>query len=323
MDEEVRRRLQWVTLLAASGDAGLVCRRCGISRPTLRKWARRFAELGEDGLRSQSRRPRQSPARRVGERERELILRPRAERKLGARRIQSELQRQHELRLSLATIHKVLTRASVKPLKRWCRKGHGKRYSRPIPGERVQMDTCKIAPGIYQYTAIDDCTRYRVMAIFPRRTAANTIELLEQMLEEMYFPVQRVQTDRGREFFAYEVQRWLMEHCIKFRPTPPRSPHLNGKVERSQKTDLDEFWPSVDLKDPELSMRVAEWQYYYNWHRSHGSLNDKSPMERYFELSTVTPFWEDVEKTFDGNQERFRDANFRVDQALEKVKRCL
>lgn len=69
-------------------------------------------------------------------------------------------------------------------------------------GDRVQMDTCKVAPGIYQYTAADDCTRYRVLAIYPRRTGANTIEFLEQVLEEMYFPVQRVQTDQGREFFA-------------------------------------------------------------------------------------------------------------------------
>ena len=323
MGDEMAQRRKWVQLLAESGDAGLVCRRCGISRPTLRKWARRYAEFGDEGLRSQSRRPLRSPAMRVGERERTLILALRAERRIGARRIQSELKRHHEVRLSLATIHKVLTRAAVKPLTRWRRRNHDKRYSRPIPGERVQMDTCKIAPGIYQYTAVDDCTRYRVLAIFPRRTAANTIEFLERVLEEMYFPVQRVQTDRGREFFATEVQRWLMEHCIKFRPTPPRSPYLNGKVERSQKTDLDEFWSAVDLKDPELAMRVAEWQHYYNWDRPHGSLNSRSPMERYSELSDITPYWEDVEKNFELSKERFREANFKLDQALDKVKRCL
>jgi transposase InsO family protein len=59
----------------------------------------------------------------------------------------------------------------------------------------------------------------------------------------MRFPTQRVQSDRGGEFFAKRVQRWLMDHCIKFRPIPPRSPHLNGKVERLQLTDLQEFWP--------------------------------------------------------------------------------
>jgi transposase InsO family protein len=301
----------------------LVCRRCGISRPTLRKWAKRYAAQGQDGLHSKSRRPRTSPRSRVGDRERELILDLRTRRKLGARRIQSELARQHDVRLALASIHKVLTRAAVKPLKRWPRKVHGKRYERPTPGERVQMDTCKVAPRIYQYTAVDDCTRYRVLAIYPRRTSANTIEFLEQVIEEMRFPVQRVQTDRGTEFFASAVQQWLMDRCIKFRPNPPRSPHQNGKVERSQKTDLDEFWPSVDLKDPDLSMRVAEWQHYYNWDRPHGSLNGKSPMDRYFELVEKTPFWDDVERVYDHSKERFRDPNYRVDQALEKVKRCL
>ena len=63
----------------------------------------------------------------------------------------------------------------------------------------------------------------------------------------MPFPIQQSQTDRGREFFAYKVQQRLMEWAIKFGPIKPRSPHLNGKVERSQKTDLHEFWSTVDL----------------------------------------------------------------------------
>jgi transposase InsO family protein len=46
-----------------------------------------------------------------------------------------------------------------------------------------------------------------------------------------------VQTDRGMEFFAYDFQQRLMDYAIKFCPIKPRSPHLNGKVERSQKTD--------------------------------------------------------------------------------------
>ncbi|EKI30016.1 integrase core domain protein, partial [Escherichia coli ARS4.2123] len=51
----------------------------------------------------------------------------------------------------------------------------------------------------------------------------------------MPFPIQRSQTDRGREFFAVKVQERLKEYGIKFRPNKPASPHLNGKVERSQK----------------------------------------------------------------------------------------
>ena len=97
------------------------------------------------------------------------------------------------------------------------------------------MDPCKIAPGLYQFTAVDDCTRYRVLRIYKRRTAANTLDFLDGVMEEMPFPVQRIQTDRGREFFALKVQQKLKEYHIKFRPNKPGSPHLNGKVERSQK----------------------------------------------------------------------------------------
>lgn len=210
MDADLRRRLKWVEMYHQCGNAGLVCLRCGISRPTLRKWLQRYALHGEAGLAEHSRRPHNSPNQKLSDKDRQLIIQLRRERNLGARRLQSELLRLHSMRLSLRTIHKVLSGAHVSPLVRPARKTATQRYSRPIPGERVQMDTCKIAPGCYQYTAVDDCTRYRVLDVYPRRTASNTLQFLERVIEEMPFPVQRIQTDRGREFFAYSVQQWLM-----------------------------------------------------------------------------------------------------------------
>lgn len=68
------------------------------------------------------------------------------------------------------------------------------------------------------------------------------------MIEKIPFPIQRIQTDRGKEFLADEVQYYLMDKKIKLRPDKPRSPHLNGKVERSQKTDWDEFYSFVNYK---------------------------------------------------------------------------
>lgn len=67
------------------------------------------------------------------------------------------------------------------------------------------------------------------------------------MIEQFSFPIQRIQSDRGLEFFAQKVQEKFMEYGIKFRPVKPASPHLNGKVERSQKTDLEEFYATADL----------------------------------------------------------------------------
>ncbi len=131
----------------------------------------------------------------------------------------------------MATIHKVLCQNQVKPVVKFRRKADYIRYERPVPGDRVQMDTCKIGPGVYQYTSVDDCTRYRVLRLYSRRTATNTLDFIDCVIEEMPFPIQRFQTDRGREFFAVKVQERLKEYGIKFRPNKPASPHLiNGKV---------------------------------------------------------------------------------------------
>jgi transposase InsO family protein len=241
-------------------------------------------------------------------------------RRLGARRIQSELRRVYGFLTSLATIHKVLERHAAKPLRRsrLLRKVP-RRYSRPIPGDRVQMDVCKIAAGLYQYTAVDDCTRIRVLGLFKRRTAADSVRFLDQVVDEMPFPIQRVQTDRGREFFATAFQQKLLEYGIKFRPIKPRSPHLNGKVERSQKTDLEEFYAVVDLAAPDLEHQLGCWQHYYNWERPHGSLNGKSPMDRLCELLDETPTRDQL--SFDPANERRRHPNYAIDLKLAKLKR--
>jgi len=114
------------------------------------------------------------------------------------------------LKLSLDSIHKVLAISQVFPLVHPARRKTLHPYSRLIPRDRVHLNTCKIAQGCYQYTTADDNTRYRVLAI------------VERIREEIPFPMQRVQTDRGREFFVVSVQQWLMDHCIKF---PPIKPH--------------------------------------------------------------------------------------------------
>ena len=177
----MKQRMVWVQLYLDAHNAGLVCRRCGISRPTLRKWVRRHDKQGLAGLQDQSRRPHNSPNTKVGEQEQSWILDLRKSRKLGARRIQNELYREQGCSLGLATIHKVLTRHNVKPVKRHRKKADYIRYQRPIPGDRVQMVTCKIAPGICQYSAVDDGSRYRVLGVFSRRTAANTLTFLDQV----------------------------------------------------------------------------------------------------------------------------------------------
>jgi transposase InsO family protein len=322
MNQEIHTRLRWIKHYQLSGNLGVTCQRCGISRPTLRKWLQRYEESGLNGLANKSRKPKVYPNRKIFDEHEQQVLLLRRENNLGARRIQNELKRQHQLSLSLATIHKILVKNKAKPLRHPKREKKVLRYSRLIPGERVQVDTCKIAPCIYQYTAIDDCTRYQVMEIYPTRTAANTILFFEKMIEEMRFPVQSIQSDRGKEFFAYKVQEWLKEYCIKFRPIRPRQPHLNGKVERVQQTDLKEFWALIDFSEDHLSDQLAYYQHYYNWDRIHGSLG-KTPMDKVVELSRQTPFWDEVEDGYDSTKEFIRVHDYKRDVRLLKLKRSL
>ena len=323
MNREIQQRLQWVRLYEESGDAGFVCRRCGISRPTLRKWCRRYEADGEKGLESLSRRPHSSPNTKISEDMERLMLDLRKSRNLGARRLQSELLRLHSISLSLASIHKVFKKHNVKPVIKFKKKSDFIRYERPLPGDRVQMDTCKIAPGLYQYTSVDDCTRYRVLRIYKRRTAANTLDFIDAVTEEMPFPIQRIQTDRGREFFAVKVQEKLMGLGIKFRPNKPGSPHLNGKVERSQKTDKAEFYATIDTSSEDIDELLAEWQHYYNWDRPHGAHKGKTPIERYLELSEQTPLSEEAYADYQPTKERIQEANYKLDLELARLKRSL
>lgn len=142
---------------------------------------------------------------------------------------------------------------------------------------------------------------------------------LERIVEEMPFPIQRFQTDRGREFFATTVQNWMRANSIKFRPIKPRFPHLNGKVERSQKIDLTEFWAVTSAKDSKRALRLAEWQHYYNWRRPNGSLNGKTPMDVFFEKIHEVPLTEDIATLYNPRKERFREADYRLDLQLQAI----
>ena len=210
----------------------------------------------------------------------------------------------------------------MKLLKRyWKKSQYPIRYAKEIPGERVQVDVCKIDNGIYQYTAVDDCSRFRVMYTYKRRTAKNSIDFLDRIIEQMPFPIQRIQTDRGREFFAYEFQEKLQEYGIKFRPIKPRSPHLNGKVERSHQTDLREFYVTADLKDKNLNDRLEEWQFHYNWYRPHSSLGNKPPIDVVNEKSHLTPFWEDLHHKYDINSEPILEQSYWNQTRISKIQK--
>ena len=144
------------------------CRHFGISRRAFYKWKQRYDAYGEVGLYDRSRTPRHSP--RATPREVvSKILYLRQHYHFGPARIAAYLQRFHGLSVAPSSVHRILGRHGMSRLpanqkhrphtKRW------KRYEKAQPGLRLQVDVkfLERIPGtrkrLYQFTAIDDCTR--------------------------------------------------------------------------------------------------------------------------------------------------------------------
>lgn len=213
---------------------------------------------------------------------------------LGARRIQREFRLHADRQLSLATIPNLLMAAGVKALVKALCPTCSKRYSRPIPSECVQMDAIKVLPGVYQYTAIDDCSRFRPLCVWPQRNGRHALLFVDRVVEEMPFPIQQIRTDRGIDFFSEVVQKNLQQECIKFRPISPRSLYLKCKIKRSPLTDRIEVRWRHSPQNLDIAQRIEKWPLNYNWRRSHGSLSDKTPVEAIAFPDRLMPMREDV-----------------------------
>jgi len=93
-----------------------------------------------------------------------------------------------------------------------------------------------------------------------------------------------IQTDNGAEFqsrFHWHLEALDIRHVY----IRPRTPHLNGKVERSHRVDAQEFYQLLDkdgiTDDIHLfNEKLREWEDYYNYHRPHGALDGQTPYER-------------------------------------------
>jgi DNA-binding GntR family transcriptional regulator/transposase len=157
----VEERLRWIEAYEATGSAGRVCARFGISRPTLRKWWRRYQEAGPEGLADASRRPASSPKQKVFAREETLILDLRKSENLGVHRLKSELKRRHGLALSAQTILKVLKRAG-EPMK-------ARAETREAPASRERAPASEARQfgrgGLFHGLASDDAMANAIAAL--------------------------------------------------------------------------------------------------------------------------------------------------------------
>src|SRR5688572_25973171 len=286
-------RLRMLRQAADEGNVARVCRRFGISRKSFYKWKRRHAEGGNASLCDRPPTPHASPhatARDVVSK----ILYLRQHYHFGAGRIAAYLRRFHQIAIAVSTVHRILTRHGMAQLpanqkhqphqKRW------QRYEKPQPGHRLQMDVkfLERIPGtkkrLYQFTAIDDCTRIRVLKIYDACNQRSAIQFFNEVRQRLPFRIQVLQTDNGAEFqsrFHWHVEELDIRHVY----IRPRTPRLNGKVERSHRVDDQEFYQLLDQggisDDIHLfNAKLREWEDYYNYQRPHGALDGQTPYER-------------------------------------------
>ena len=178
---------------------------------------------------------------------------------------------------------------------------HDRKFPEKLkPGESVQVDV-KFVPynclkgeakrdekWLYQFTAIDECTRMRFIYGYDDHSAATAEDFMRRVQAAFPFPIQRVQTDNGAEFTdrlisgnkvggfdVYLDSQGIAHHCI-----PPRTPWHNGKVERSHRTDQRYFYDwekfgSVNELNEKLAVHLA----WYNKRRM-AVLGWQSPAQR-------------------------------------------
>jgi transposase InsO family protein len=157
-----------------------------------------------------------------------------------------------------------------------------KGYGAQAPGDLVQVDTLDLRPlpGVVrkQFTARDVVCRWDVVEVYSRATSRTTTDFLGGLRRRAPFQVKAIQVDGGSEFMA-DFEEACREAGIRLFVLPPRSPKLNGHVERAQETHTEEFWERYDGDLDLASARQAlrHWERIYNTIRPHQSLAWRTP----------------------------------------------
>ena len=276
----------------------------GISRATAHKWIRRWRAEGEQGLHDRSSRPRTTPHRTAAAVEARVCL-LRQTRKLGPARLGPILN------LPASTVHRVLLRHGLNRLAFLDRPTGQviRRYERDRPGELIHVDVEKLGripdggghrtlgrqagratrSGMgfdYVHSAVDDHSRLAYSEIHGDETAATCADFLRRAAA--FFAacgidrIERVLTDNAwpyRKSFAW--RQALAELGAAGKLTRPYRPQTNGKVERFNRTLLDEWaYLRPYTSNTERTTALADFLHAYNHHRCHTALGGQPPISR-------------------------------------------
>jgi transposase InsO family protein len=287
-DRDIQRKLKVLRHAEKTGHVAKTCRYFGVGRSSFYRWKAAYEQSGETGLVNAKPIPK-NPANQTPPEIVDKILCLRSKYHLGSIRIVRYLARYHGITISDAGVTRILRRNGVGRLPRGTRmrKVHTKRYNKQVPGHHIQMDvkfltfTGKHREKIrrFQYAAIDDATRVRALKVYDKHTQTNAINFVDHIIEKFPFRIKEIRTGNGHEFqakFYWHVEDQGIRHAYIKRGTP----QLNGKVERSHRSDQQAFYQRLSYKgDVDLEAKLSEWENFYNFNRPHGAFNGKTPYQ--------------------------------------------
>ena len=253
------------------------CATAEIPYSTFARWWARWQREGNQALLDRPRRPRRCPNALQGQ-VLDVIRRAHRELGWGVRRLHAYLKQAGLIRCSLSSVYRVLRRCGALALRPRKPKPVWIRYAKAVPGERAQMDLKYLPQDRYQLTLIDDCSRYLAATVLEARTTAAVCRALPGLLGSFPFSLRCIQTDNGSEF-GLDLTTLLRRLGIRHTHIRPRCPHLNGKVERVQRTVQEEFWDGIgpgSIKEWERFLQ--DYVRFYNRARQHSALDYTPPL---------------------------------------------
>ena len=259
--QDMRYRLSLIHYAEKHG-VSKAARKYKTNRQYIYRWKKRY-DGSWDSLRDRSRRPHSHPNQHTPD-EIKLIQDMRRRNPHAGLIVFWVKLKQRGYSRSVTGLWRALKRLELTPQKPANPKYIPKPYEQmTFPGQRVQIDV-KHVPSIcitgnaagekfYQYTAIDEFSRFRYVEAFREISTYSSAVFLEHMLRAFPFPVKCVQTDNGAEFtkrFSSSksdpkltmFEKKLASLGIRHRKIRPYTPRHNGKVERSHRKDNEYFY---------------------------------------------------------------------------------